>query len=195
MHGAERGSGGGTKRSPKAARRALRHASAQMLALALVVLVACGTATTSPARDASMAPTDAAQDGLVQIGEVGGAIFTPWHDGSTVLIVHGPQGGVMVTPNVAIDGAAISGTDPMLTITLTNESFPGPVPLEGFTTVGPVTYPFTRIGSLFVSGQLYDQIGWVETPGQSLRIGAHVQGPGIDATTHVRIVTTAGTTP
>lgn len=152
-----------------------------------------------PAVDAPVADawpaTDAGQ-AIVQIGGLdASSSFVAWHDDQTIPLVHGPQGGVMVTPNIAIDGALVAGDSPMLELTLTNLAEPGLEPLPDFPGIGPVTYPFTRIGSQLVSGQLYDQLSWAEMPGQALLLRVHVTGPGLDAVGEVRIVTGPSTGP
>lgn len=125
----------------------------------------------------------------VEIGtRESGAIFTPWHDGDAIAEQWGPQGGVMVTPAVAIDGSLISEASPGLDIVLSNYSLPDRAPLGSFPTLGPLRGLFARLDTRLVNGPLYDQIGWSDMTGQRLLIRARVTGMGIDATGEVEIV-------
>lgn len=148
------------------------------------------------AAEVDAAPVGDAGQSVVQIGALdASSSFVAWHDDDSIPLVRGPQGGVMLTPNLAIDGALVAGDAPMLQITLSNWTLPGPAPLPDFATLGPFSYPFTRIGSQLVSGQLYDQLSWTEAPGQTVILRVHVEGPGLDAVGEVRVVTAPSVAP
>lgn len=166
---------------------------APTLSAALLVAVACGTPT--PSTYDAGPPHDAGHV-LVEIGtRESGAIFTPWHDGDTIPLVRGPQGGVMLTPSVAIDGALVSGTDPSFDVVISNLTPPERVPLGEFPGVGPLRAIFARLDARLVDGPIYDQTGWTETPGVPLIVRARVTGNGIDAFGEVQIVLGASGTP
>ena len=156
----------------------------------LLLLGALGCAAPATPVDAARSDGgDAASSGpIVEIGLRGdGAVFTPWTDGETVTLVWGSQGGVMVTPTVAIDGRLISATDPTLEIELSNidpatgmqMSFPG---------YGPVRSIFARLDQRLANGPILDQLGWTDMPGQRVILRAHVSGMGVDARGEVEIV-------
>lgn len=164
----------------------------------LGLLVAACTHPGPVAEDASSPDAgDAAEHPLVEIGtRASGAVFTPWHDGDTIPLVWGPQGGVMVTPAVAIDGTLVSATDPALDVVISNLTVPARAPLADFPGYGPVHALFARLDTRLVNGPIYDQLGWTETPGIHLIVQAHVSGMGIDAWGEVEIVlASSGTTP
>ena len=158
---------------------------------ALATLGACSTATTPV--DASggdaPAPGDGGPVGDIEIGLRGdGAVFTPWHDGDTIPLMWGPQGGVMVTPAVAIDGALVSGVDPTLEVQLENLDPATGMPLASFPGYGPVRAIFARLDRRLVNGPIFDQLGWTDMTGTHLRLRAHVRGTGLDLTGEVEIV-------
>jgi hypothetical protein len=150
------------------------------------VLVALACATPQPPTDAALPDASTAR---VEIGlRESGAVFTPWHDGDVIPLVWGPQGGVMITPSVAIDGTLVSDASPALDVALSNLVLPGLTPLDSFPGYGPVHALFARLDARLVNGPIFDQLGWTETPGLQLRLRAHVSGSGIDAVGSVDIV-------
>ncbi len=134
-------------------------------------------------------PPDASTAAHVEIGTRGsGATFTPWRDGATVPLVWGSQGGVMLTPAVAIDGALVAGDAPGLDVSLENLVAPDRTPLEGFPGYGPVHALFARLDTRLVDGPLYDQLGWSDMPGRRLILRARVVGDGVDAVGEIEVV-------
>lgn len=173
----------------------MRHGLARSWLVSLALLVpACGGPSSTPAGDAAPSTTDAgATDAgrpVVQIGtRESGAIFTPWHDGDAIPLVRGPQGGVMITPSVAIDGALVPGIDPSFDVVIQNLRASDRAPLADFPGFGPVHAIFARLDTLLVNGPIFDQLGWTEMPGQELIVRARVTGNGVDAAGEVRITT------
>ena len=154
------------------------------------ILAALLVACTGP-----MAPSDAMQPSVeagtprVEIGtRESGARFTPWHDGDTIPLVWGSQGGVMITPAVAIDGSLISAVDPALIVTVTNLRAADHAPFIEFPGVGPLRALFARLDARLVDGPIFDQLGWSETPGLRMIVQARVTGMGVDAIGEVAIV-------
>jgi hypothetical protein len=159
--------------------------------LALSALSGCGTASNAAGDGGTRPDAPRADTGVptVLIGTRGdGATFTPWHDGDSIPLVWGPQGGVMITPSVAIDGALVSGTDPGLDVTLQNLTVPDHTPLADFPGYGPVHALFARLDTLLVDGPIYDQLGWSDVSGQRILVRARVMGSGIDASGQVEIL-------
>lgn len=169
----------------------MRHDVARIAsgAAALLFVVACGSPSGAPAVDASVPGADAWRP-VVEIGtRETGAVFTPWHDGDAIPLVRGPQGGVMVTPAVAIDGVLVPGTDPSFDVVIQNLHEITRSPLAEFPGFGPVHAIFARIDTRLVNGPIFDQLGWIEEPGQQLVLRARVTGNGVDAVGEVHIVT------
>lgn len=180
--------------------RRLRPLASALALLGVVLLVAAACGGPTPGADASSpsdaAATDAATGPVVQIGtRESGAVFTPWHDGEVVPMVYGPQGGVMITPAVAIDGSLVSGTDPGLDVVLSNLVLPDRVPLGEFPGYGPVHSLFARLDTLLVNGPIFDQIGWTPPASHDLVVRARVMGPGLDAHGEVQIVLSLSSAP
>ena len=166
---------------------------ALLAAAASVGLAACPTVP---------APSDAAGDASrsgspLEIGTRGdGATFTAWSDGEIIPLVWGAQGGVMVTPTVAIDGALVSAIDPTLVIELRNYDADTGERLVDFAGYGPLTAIFARLDGRLVNGPIFDQLGWTDMPGRHIRIQAHVDGMGVEANGEVVIeLGAAGTMP
>lgn len=156
---------------------------------ALISLAGCAGPAGASTIDAAPPGHDAARP-RVEIGtRESGAIFTPWHDGDAIPLVRGPQGGVMIVPAVAIDGALAPGVDPSFDVTLWNFTLPDRAPLGEFPGVGPLHALFARLDARLVDGPIFDQLGWNEMPGQRLLIRARVTGDGVDALGEVEIVT------
>lgn len=169
--------------------RSLRLPLAALLALALFPSCSTSGSASSDAGPRTDAPRPDTGVPTVLIGTRGdGATFTPWQDGDSIPLVWGPQGGVMITPSVAIDGALVSGTDPGLDVTLQNLTVPDHTPLADFPGYGPVHALFARLDTLLVDGPIYDQLAWSDVSGRRLLIRARVMGSGIDATGQVEIV-------
>ena len=157
-----------------------------LLAVAIsLVALACQTAAAP--LDAGPRP-DTGPHPMVEIGAQEGGVFTRWNDGDVVAEQFGPQGGVMVTPSVAIDGALVSGDAPALDVVISNFTLPDRAPLGQFPILGPMRVPFARLGTHLVGGAFFDQIGWSDTSGRHLLVRARVTGMGIDATGEVEIV-------
>ncbi len=151
---------------------------------ARIAALAAGACTVLACTSASSAPDAARGDGEVPaVLEIGtytnGDTFSPWHDGDTIAQVWGPQGGVMITPGVALDGAWVTGAYPTLVASLENLVLPSLTPLAEFPTYGPTTSVFARVGPRVIGGPIYDQLGWTPVTGP-LRVRAHVTGPGVD---------------
>ena len=95
----------------------------------------------------------------------------------------------MITPAVAIDGAFVSGSDPVLTVGLRNLDPATGQALTSFPGYGPVTAVFARLGTRVVNGPIYDQLGWTDMPGAHLTIEASVEiAPGRDGTARISVV-------
>lgn len=174
----------------------LRPSLALFAALAALGLAACPSAAAPSALDAGGG--DANEPGaLVEIGTRGdGATFTPWTDEEIIPLVWGAQGGVMVTPAVAIDGALVSAIDPALVVSLSNYDADTGAQLTEFPGFGPVNAIFARLDARLVNGPIFDQLGWTDLSGQRVRIRAHVEGMGVIANGEVVIVLgSAGTMP
>jgi hypothetical protein len=164
-------------------------------ALACVALAACMGVTAPPidGGDQDTGPHGA----VVEIGTRGdGATFIPWTNEEIIPLVWGSQGGVMVTPAVAIDGALVSATDPSLVVQLWNYDAATGEAFAGFGGYGPVISFFARLDARLVNGPIQDQLGWTDMAGQRVRLRAHVEGMGVDANGEVTIVLgSAGTMP
>jgi hypothetical protein len=155
-----------------------------LLALAMIAL-ACRTDPVLP----DTGPLPDAGHPVVEIGtRASGAVFTPWHDGDAIEEQWGPQGGVMVTPAVAIDGMLIAEPSPALDVLIQNYTLPDRAPLGSFPILGPTRALFARLDTRLVDGPIFDQIGWSDMTGRRLLIRARVSGMGIDATGEVEIV-------
>ena len=162
-----------------------------MRASLLLVSLALGCAGQSAAPVDAAMPDDAYDGGPPPGVEIGlradGAVFTPWHDGETVPLVWGLQGGVMVTPAVAIDGHLVSATDPTLEISITNIDPATGMPMS-FPGYGPVRGIFARLDQRLVNGPIQDQLGWTDMAGQHVRLRAHVGGMGLSLDGEVEVV-------
>jgi hypothetical protein len=165
------------------------------VAATVLIAVACGPPGPVPSEDAATPTQDAARP-TVEIGtRESGAMFTPWHDGDAIPEAWGPQGGVMITPAVAIDGRLVDGESPSLDVTIENFLLPDETPLPGFPTLGPLRAFFVRLDTRLVDGPLFDQLGWSDLTGTRVLVRAHVRGPGLDAVGEVRIVVGNALTP
>ncbi len=148
--------------------------------LASLGLAACPTVGPMP-MDAGSGDADPSAQ-VVEIGTRGdGATFTPWTNEEIIPLVWGTQGGVMVTPAVAIDGALVSATDPALVVQLSNYDADTGEALASFPGYGPVSAIFARLDARLVNGPIFDQLDWTDIGGRRIRIRAHVQGMGVDA--------------
>lgn len=161
------------------------------------MLFALGCSGPNVATEAGPPIPDTGQQPVVEIGtRASGAVFTPWHDGEMIPLVWGPQGGVMVTPAVAIDGTLVSATDPALDVEIANLTLPDRAPLAEFPRFGPVRALFARLDRRLVDGPIYDQLGWTEMPGRHVILRAHVSGMGVDVVGEVEIIlASSGTVP
>lgn len=158
---------------------------ALLLPAVLFVVLACTTPSASPT------PV-----GRIEIGTfTNGDTFVPWHDGDVVPTVWGPQGGVMITPSVTLDGALVTGSYPALVVQLDNLVLPALTPVDGFGTYGPTMTLFARVGPRVIGGPIYDQLAWSPVSGP-LRVRAHVTGMGVDVMGQVDVVLgDAGSSP
>jgi hypothetical protein len=158
--------------------------SCAIIALALVACSAAAPGTTDAASEDAITP-----EHLVEIGTRGdGAMFTPWSNEEIIPLVWGAQGGVMVTPAVAIDGALVPAVDPTLVVQLENYDATTGARLADFPGYGPVNAFFARLDARLVNGPIFDQLGWTDDSGRRVRIHAHVLGMGVDAHGEVTIV-------
>lgn len=151
-------------------------------------LVALALACTPAASTPDAGPNDANRP-FVEIGTREGDVFTAWHDGDTVPQVRGPQGGMMITPAVRLDGALASGDAPELTLLIQNFTLPGLTPFQDFAGYGPVAQPFDRVASSLEVGPIFDQLSWNDVTGLRMQVRARVTtSAGLDARGQVDVV-------
>jgi hypothetical protein len=121
----------------------------------------------------------------------GGSVGTPWNDGDTVELVHGFQGGWMVTPSVDVDTTA----DVPLTadgyacfdVYLTN-AVPGAMSVAPLYSAGVLARPVTGRPHVFHVGTQLDFLDYdpTEVDGHVLTLGVRVMGPsGMGMTTRM----------
>jgi hypothetical protein len=100
----------------------MKGAIVLMLATALVTVGCSGDEAPpqSPERCSAAAPTRSkATDGALALGQGDAAAFTPYEDGQAVSLVHGPQGGFMITPVLQADRAETTSDGRCVSVHLT----------------------------------------------------------------------------
>lgn len=120
----------------------------------LVAVVACGP--TLPGEDlepeAERCAIDEPIDGTpreVVIGSGQGAGFVPYADGLGVPIVHGPQGGYMITPTLRVP--ALADTEACAVVHIDHGGV-----AEGFLPGHKANLLFTQSGDHLYTGNIYD---------------------------------------
>lgn len=119
----------------------------------------------------------------VLVGSGEGASFAPYTDGSEVRLVHGFQGGEMITPMVRVEAAGSTAADACWVVEVEHELTDGTSVEPGPT----LNLRFRRTGDFFEAGPLNDFLGFdpSQLAGKMLRYTVTVRGDDFEATTTI----------
>ncbi|WP_437799195.1 hypothetical protein [Sorangium sp. So ce693] len=145
--------------------------------------------------EASDCPTlfgeDFTETRAVDIGDASSGTFVPYADGSSVKLILGNQGSMMITPWVQVEGLPGDAEETCHVVRLAN-AFEGPLAddPEGIA-AAQFNIQFIKTGSFLVSdGALYHPFAWDREAleGQKLELAVTVRGDGYEGTKSVSIV-------